>query len=105
MTLDDHNGFRPVCESFTRSALPWARLGTPFSFETDFEDIPLLKQTFEAVIASSWLRDNALKQKLLFLSLDQSPKHPPVVEVKHERQGARAPSRRRQNGSIAARSN
>jgi hypothetical protein len=105
MTLDDHHGFRPVCESFTRSALPWARLGTPFSFETDFEDIPLLKQTFEAVIASSWLRDNALKQKLLFLSLDQSPKHPPVVEVKHERQGARAPSRRRQNGSIAARSN
>ena len=82
----------------------WARLGTPFSFETDFEDIPLLKETFKAVIASSWLRDNALKQKL-FLSLDQSPKHPPVVQAKHERLGARASSRRRQNGSIAARSN
>jgi hypothetical protein len=104
MTLDDHHGFRPVCESFTRSALPWARLGTPFSFETDFEDIPLLKQTFEAVIASSWLRDNALKQELL-LSLDQSTKHAPVEEEKNERLGARASSRRRQNGSIAARSN
>jgi hypothetical protein len=54
MTLDDHHGFRPVAEIFTRSALPWGRLSTPFSFETDFENIPLIKQTFEAAIPHSW---------------------------------------------------
>jgi hypothetical protein len=30
------------------------RLSTPFSFGTDFENIPLTKQTFEAVIPHSW---------------------------------------------------
>jgi hypothetical protein len=53
-TLVDHHGFRPVAEIFTRSALPWARLSTPFSFETDFENILLIKQTFEAAIPHSW---------------------------------------------------
>jgi hypothetical protein len=53
-TLDDHHGFRPVAEIFTRSALPWARLAAPFSFEGDFEDIPQIRETFEAVIPQSW---------------------------------------------------
>jgi hypothetical protein len=59
MTLDDHHGFRPVAEIFTRSALPWGRLSTPFSFETDFENIPLIKQTFEAAMPHSWTRIEA----------------------------------------------
>jgi hypothetical protein len=54
MTLDDHHDFRPVAETYTRSALPWGRLSTLFSFETDFENIPLIKQTFEAAIPQSW---------------------------------------------------
>jgi hypothetical protein len=54
MTLDDHHGFRPVAEIFIRSALPWGPLSTPFPFETDFENIPLIKQTFEAAMPHSW---------------------------------------------------
>lgn len=53
-TVDDHHDFRPVAEIYTRSALPWARLATAFSFETDFENIPLVKQAFEAIIPDSW---------------------------------------------------
>jgi hypothetical protein len=54
MTLDDNRSFRPVAEIFVRSALPWSRLATPFSFETDFENIPLIKETFQAAIPHSW---------------------------------------------------
>jgi hypothetical protein len=54
MTLDDHHGFRPVAEIFTRSALPSGRLSTPFSFQADFENIPLIKKTFEAAVPHSW---------------------------------------------------
>jgi len=55
-TLDDHRDFRPVAEIFTRSALAWARLATPFSFEADFdsESVPQILQTFGAVIPRSW---------------------------------------------------
>jgi hypothetical protein len=53
-TLDDHHGFRPVAEIFTRSGLAWARLATSFSFESDFEDIPQIRETFDAVIPQSW---------------------------------------------------
>ena len=36
--LDEHGWFRPVVEIFTRDALPWARLATPFSYDTMFDD-------------------------------------------------------------------
>lgn len=37
-SLDDSDWVRPIAEIFTRSALPWARLATAFSYETEFED-------------------------------------------------------------------
>lgn len=37
-SLDESSWVRPIAEIFTRSALPWARLSTAFSYETEFED-------------------------------------------------------------------
>jgi hypothetical protein len=37
-SLDDPAWVRPMAEIFTRSALPWARLATAFSYATEFED-------------------------------------------------------------------
>ena len=47
-TLDDHAWFRPVGEIFTRSAMPWAGLATPLSYETEFEETETLTATFRA---------------------------------------------------------
>jgi membrane protein len=45
-TLTDHRWLRPVAEIFTRSALPWALLKLPLSFETEFEDTEPLEAAF-----------------------------------------------------------
>lgn len=37
-TLDRSDWIRPFAEIFTRSAYPWARLATAFSYDTEFED-------------------------------------------------------------------
>ena len=50
-TLDEHAWFRPVAQIFTRSALPWAPLAVPLSYETEFEDTaPLEAVHRDAVI-------------------------------------------------------
>jgi hypothetical protein len=47
-SLDDAAWVRPVAEIFTRSALPWARLATAFSYETEFTDPSPIVAAFEA---------------------------------------------------------
>ncbi len=49
-TLDDHHNFRPAAEIYARSALPWARQATTFSFDTDFEDVPKVRSAFAAML-------------------------------------------------------
>jgi len=47
-SLDDAAWVRPIVEIFTRSALPWARLATAFSYETEFTDPSPIVAAFEA---------------------------------------------------------
>ena len=45
-TLNDHRWITPVAQIYTRSALPWALLAVPFSFETEVTDPAPLRQAF-----------------------------------------------------------
>jgi len=47
-TLDDHAWVRPVAEIYTRSALPWARLAVPLSYEAEFDDPTPIAAVFAA---------------------------------------------------------
>jgi hypothetical protein len=51
-SLDEHRWFRPVAQIFTRSALPWARMPVPLSYETEFDD----PSTVAAVYAAAGIR-------------------------------------------------
>ncbi|WP_242138150.1 GFA family protein [Sphingomonas sp. TREG-RG-20F-R18-01] len=46
-SLDDSRWVRPIAEIFTRSAHPWARLATAFSYETEFEDPSPIVESFK----------------------------------------------------------
>ena len=51
MQLDDHAWLRPVAQIFTRSALPFARMSTALTWETEFEsekEIEAMKSAFAA---------------------------------------------------------
>ena len=45
-TLKNHSWARPVAQLFTRSALPWALMDLPLSFEAEFEDPEPLERAF-----------------------------------------------------------
>ncbi len=47
-TLHDHGWVRPVAQIFTRSALPWALMAVPLSYETEFTDATPLERIFAA---------------------------------------------------------
>ena len=47
-SLDDPTWIRPIAEIFTRSVLPWARLSTAFSYETEFKDPSPIVAAFKA---------------------------------------------------------
>jgi len=47
-TLDDARWVRPVAQIFTRSALPWALMSVPHSFEAEFDDPETLKAAFHS---------------------------------------------------------
>lgn len=46
-SLDSPAWARPIAEIFTRSALPWARMPTAFSYETEFEDPSQIVEAFK----------------------------------------------------------
>lgn len=45
-SLDDMGWVRPIAEIFTRSAHSWARLATPFRYDTEFEDPAPIVEAF-----------------------------------------------------------
>ncbi len=45
-SLEDHRAFRPMAQIYTRSALPWALLAVPFSFETQITDPEPIAKAF-----------------------------------------------------------
>jgi hypothetical protein len=47
-TLDDTDWVKPVAQIFVRSALSWAMLDVPHSFEKEFDDPSEIVATFRA---------------------------------------------------------
>ena len=47
-TLDNHAWFRPVAQIFTRSALPWALMPLPHTYEEEFKETASLQRSFTA---------------------------------------------------------
>jgi hypothetical protein len=47
-TLDNHAWFRPVAQIFTRSALPWALMPLPHTYEEEFKETASLQRSFAA---------------------------------------------------------
>jgi hypothetical protein len=47
-TLDDTDWVRPVAQIFVRSAMPWAKLDVPHSYEKEFDDPSEIVATFRA---------------------------------------------------------
>lgn len=45
-TLEDHGWVRPVAQIFTRSALPWAMLDVPVSYQAGFPDTERMERAF-----------------------------------------------------------
>jgi membrane protein len=48
-TLEDHSWVRPIAQIYTRSALPWALLQVPLSYETEFKDPKPLEEAYAAI--------------------------------------------------------
>ena len=47
-TLDSHAWFRPIAQIFTRSALPWALMPLPHTYNEEFKETDSLKKSFAA---------------------------------------------------------
>lgn len=47
-TLDDTDWIRPVAQIFVRSAMPWAKLDVPHSYEKEFDDPSEIGATYRA---------------------------------------------------------
>ena len=47
-TLDDTDWVKPVAQIFVRSALPWARLDVPHSYDKEFDDPSEIVATFRS---------------------------------------------------------
>ena len=47
-TLDDTRWVKPVAQIFVRSAMPWAKLTVPHSYEEEFDDPAEIVETFRS---------------------------------------------------------
>ena len=47
-TLDDADWVKPVAQIFVRSAMPWAKLVVPHSYEKEFDDPAEIVATFRS---------------------------------------------------------
>jgi len=47
-TLDDTRWVKPVAQIFVRSAMPWAKLTLPHSYEEEFDDPAEIVETFQS---------------------------------------------------------
>ena len=47
-TLDDAEWVKPVAQIFVRSAMPWAKLNVPHSYEKEFDDPTEIVETFRS---------------------------------------------------------